>query len=147
MPVVDKPSDAIALWQQMVGEMQKGFRAFGDQLSPAQRSSPEQKDAGSETGQKQLADLMENYFAGMNLPSRAQLNALFERLQTIESELSDIKALLQEGLAKSKTAQDAPRRSRSHPKRPTSAKARVQSEPVPARPGASSVPKGNNESD
>jgi hypothetical protein len=140
MPMVDKADDPIALWQQMVGEMQRGFRTFGTQLSCG---SSDQTTAGSDSAQKRLADLMESYFAGMNLPSRAQLNALSDRLQAIESELTDIKALLHEALINSKPAHEEPRpeesrpSSRPRPKRPVSAKVRPPSGPVPAGQEAS----------
>jgi hypothetical protein len=44
--------------------------------------------------QKQLAELMEKYLVTMNLPSRAQMAGMAERLQGIESQLSEIKAVL-----------------------------------------------------
>jgi hypothetical protein len=44
--------------------------------------------------QKQLGDLMEKYLVGMNLPSRAQMVSMAERLQSIEGQLNEIKALL-----------------------------------------------------
>jgi hypothetical protein len=141
MPMVDKADDAIALWQQMVGEMQKGFRTFGDQFS---RGATEQGPTGSDCAPKRLTDLMESYFAGMNLPSRAQLNALSDRLQTIEGELTDIKALLHEALMNSRPIQDqdaAPRPPppRPRPKRPAQAKSR----PVPTGKEAPVGPDGD----
>ena len=139
--MVDKADDAIALWQQMVGEMQKGFRSFGDQLS---RRAPEQTPGSSDSAQGRLADLMESYFAGMNLPSRAQLNAVSDRLQAIESELTDIKALLHEALMNSKPVHAALRPSRSRPKRPPVAKARPPSGSVSAGPDAPLVPEGDD---
>ena len=45
---------------------------------------------------KQLADLMEKYLTSMNLPSRAQMTSLGERLQTIESQLNEITSLLRQ---------------------------------------------------
>jgi hypothetical protein len=44
--------------------------------------------------QKQLGDLMEKYLVGMNLPSRAQMVGMAERLQSIEGQLNEIKAML-----------------------------------------------------
>jgi flagellar biosynthesis chaperone FliJ len=44
--------------------------------------------------QKQLGELMEKYLLAMNLPSRAQMVGMAERLQNIEGQLSEIKALL-----------------------------------------------------
>jgi len=138
--MADKADDPIALWQQMVGEMQKGFRAFGDQLSRGSGTPSEQRAAGSGGAQQQLAELMESYFVGMNLPSRAQLNALSGRLQAIEGELTDIKALLHTALTNSKPAQDAPTAPRPPSKRPGSPKVRPPAGPVPAGKGASGVP-------
>jgi Tfp pilus assembly protein PilO len=46
--------------------------------------------------QKQLGELMEKYLLAMNLPSRAQLVGMAERLQSIEGQLNEIKALLQQ---------------------------------------------------
>jgi hypothetical protein len=38
--------------------------------------------------------LMEKYLVSMNLPSRAQMVSMAERLQSIEGQLNEIKALL-----------------------------------------------------
>ena len=37
---------------------------------------------------------MEKYLVGMNLPSRAQMVSMGERLQSIEGQLNEIKAML-----------------------------------------------------
>ena len=99
--MVNKSGDPIAFWQQMVGEMQKSFTAFTRLRPMGTTSHPSSDDSatGSGTGQKPMADLMENYFAGMNVPSRGQLTALNERLASIESELAETRALLKELLA------------------------------------------------
>jgi hypothetical protein len=44
--------------------------------------------------QKQLGEMIEKYLLTMNLPSRAQLVGLAERLQSIEGQLNEIKAML-----------------------------------------------------
>ena len=44
--------------------------------------------------QKTMGDMMERYLVSMNMPSRAQMASMGERLQTIESQLNEIKALL-----------------------------------------------------
>jgi len=100
--MANKTGDPIAFWQQMVGEMQKSFSAL-TQLRPA-ASTPRSSSSDSTTGsgQKPMVDLMENYFAGMNMPSRAQLNALNERLAGIEAELGETRVQLNELLAASK---------------------------------------------
>ena len=45
--------------------------------------------------QKQLGELMEKYLVSMNLPSRAQMVGLAERLQSIEGQMNEIKSMLQ----------------------------------------------------
>ena len=46
------------------------------------------------TIEKQLGELMEKYLVSMNLPSRAQMVGMAERLQSIEGQLNEIKAML-----------------------------------------------------
>ncbi|MGY3453738.1 hypothetical protein [Bradyrhizobium sp. USDA 4353] len=100
--MTNKSGDPIAFWQQMVGEMQKSFTAFTRLRPMGATTSPSHDPATSGNGQKPMADLMENYFAGMNVPSRGQLTALSERLTSIEGELTETRALLKELLAAAK---------------------------------------------
>ena len=44
--------------------------------------------------QKQLGEWMEKYLVNMKLPSRAQMVGMAERLQAIEGQLNEIKAML-----------------------------------------------------
>jgi hypothetical protein len=95
-PMADKSNDPVALWQAMVGEMEKGFNAFANQAmaSPEFSKMVNQASGAGAGAQKQLGDLMEKYLAGMNLPSRAQMVGMAERLQSIEGQLNEIRALL-----------------------------------------------------
>jgi SMC interacting uncharacterized protein involved in chromosome segregation len=94
--MADKSNDPVAMWQHMIGEMEKGFNAFANQAM----ASPEFSEVVNQVGgvsagaQKQLGDLMEKYLVGMNLPSRAQMVGMAERLQSIEGQLNEIKAML-----------------------------------------------------
>lgn len=94
--MTDKSNDPIAMWQKMVGEMEKGFNSFANQAM----SSPEFSQAVNRAGgvaagaQKQLGDLMEKYLVSMNLPSRDQVTGLAERLQSIEGQIGEIKSML-----------------------------------------------------
>jgi SMC interacting uncharacterized protein involved in chromosome segregation len=94
--MADKTSDPVALWQQMIGEMEKGFNAFANQAMSSPEFSKAMNQAGSASAgaQKQFGELMEKYLLNMNLPSRAQMIGMAERLQTIEGQLNDIKAML-----------------------------------------------------
>jgi hypothetical protein len=98
MPMADKGSDPVALWQKMIGEMEKGFNAFANQAMSSPEFSKAMNQAGGVTAgaQKQFGDLMEKYLLNMNLPSRAQMVGMAERLQNIEGQLNEIKLLLQQ---------------------------------------------------
>ena len=94
--MADKSNDPVVLWQTMVGEMEKGFNAFANQaMASPEFSKVVNQVGGTAAGaQKQLGDLMEKYLVSMNLPSRAQMVSMGERLQSIEGQLNEIKALL-----------------------------------------------------
>ncbi|MET4327035.1 SMC interacting uncharacterized protein involved in chromosome segregation [Bradyrhizobium sp. i1.15.2] len=105
--MTDKSNDPIAMWQKMVGEMEKGFNSFANQAM----SSPEFSQAVNRAGgvaagaQKQLGDLMEKYLVSMNLPSREQVTSLAERLQSIEGQIGEIKSMLSQMAASSGISQ------------------------------------------
>jgi hypothetical protein len=105
--MTDKSNDPIAVWQKMVGEMEKGFNSFANQAM----SSPEFSQAVNRAGgvaagaQKQLGDLMEKYLVSMNLPSRDQVTGLAERLQSIEGQIGEIKSMLSQMAASSGISQ------------------------------------------
>ncbi|HLZ00595.1 MAG TPA: hypothetical protein VKR55_00440 [Bradyrhizobium sp.] len=96
--MADKGSDPVALWQKMIGEMEKGFNAFASQAMSSPEFSKAMNQAGGATAgaQKQFGEFMEKYLLGMNLPSRAQMIGMAERLQNIENQLNEIKAMLQQ---------------------------------------------------
>jgi SMC interacting uncharacterized protein involved in chromosome segregation len=94
--MADKSNDPVALWQNMIGEMEKGFNAFANEAMASPQFSKMINQVGGTTAgaQKQLGELMEKYLVSMNLPSRAQMASMAERLQSIEAQLNEIKALL-----------------------------------------------------
>ena len=94
--MADKSNDPVAMWQNMLGEMEKGFNAFANQAMTSPEFSKVMNQVGSvgAGAQKQLGELMEKYLVSMNLPSRAQMVSMAERLQSIEGQLNEIKALL-----------------------------------------------------
>ncbi|WP_375784215.1 hypothetical protein ACE10Z_31335 [Bradyrhizobium sp. Pha-3] len=96
--MADKGNDPAVIWQAMIGEMEKGFNSFGNQLMASPEFSKVMNQAGSAAAgaQKQLGELMEKYLLAMNLPSRAQLVGMAERLQSMENQLNEIKTLLQQ---------------------------------------------------
>ena len=94
--MADKGNDPAVIWQTMIGEMEKGFNSFANKaMSSPEFSQVVNRAGGVAAGaQKQLGELMEKYLVTMNLPSRAQMVGMAERLQSIEGQLNEIKALL-----------------------------------------------------
>jgi SMC interacting uncharacterized protein involved in chromosome segregation len=94
--MADKSNDPVAMWQNLIGEIEKGFNTFANQAMASPEFSKAVNQVGGVTAgaQKQLGDLMEKYLVSMNLPSRAQMVSMAERLQSIEGQLNEIKALL-----------------------------------------------------
>ena len=96
--MADKGNDPVAIWQNMIGEMEKGFNSFANRAMATPEFSKVVNQVGgvSAGAQKQLGEMMEKYLLTMNLPSRAQMVDMAERLQSIEGQLSEIKTLLQQ---------------------------------------------------
>jgi len=94
--MADKSNDPAVIWQTMLGEMEKGFNSFANQAMASPEFSKVMNQVGgvSAGAQKQLGELMEKYLLAMNLPSRAQMAGMAERLQSIEGQLNEIKAML-----------------------------------------------------
>src|SRR5260370_10962798 len=94
--MADKSNDPVAMWKNMIGEMEKGFNAFATRAMESPEFSKVVNQVGgvSAGAQKQIGDMMEKYLVNMNLPSRAQMVGIAERLQSIEGQLNEIKALL-----------------------------------------------------
>ncbi|XIA67250.1 hypothetical protein ACFIOY_16800 [Bradyrhizobium sp. TZ2] len=94
--MADKGNDPAVIWQSMIAEMEKGFNSFANQAMASPEFSKAMNQVGGATAgaQKQLGELMEKYLLVMNLPSRAQMVGMAERIQAIEGQLNEIKALL-----------------------------------------------------
>jgi hypothetical protein len=94
--MADKSNDPVAMWQNLIGEMEKGFNSLANRAMESPEFSKVVNQVGGATAgaQKQFGELMEKYLLGMNLPSRAQMVSMAERLQSIEGQLNEIKALL-----------------------------------------------------
>jgi len=94
--MADKPNDPVQVWHTMLAEMEKGFNAMANQVMGSEQFSKvtHQLTGASVGAQKTVGDLMERYLVSMNLPSRAQMVNMSERLQSIEGQLNEIRALL-----------------------------------------------------
>ena len=119
--MTDKITDPVALWQKMVGDMEKGFNSFATKAMETPEFSQAMNRAGGAAAgaQKQFGDLMERYLLSMNLPSREQMTGIAERLQAIEGQIGEIRSMLSQMSAASGSPIDAaPRPPRT--KRPPS---------------------------
>lgn len=89
-------NDPVQVWHAMLAEMEKGFNAMATQVMGSEQFSrtTHQLTGASVGAQKTVGDLMERYLVSMNLPSRAQVVNMGERLQAIEGQLNEIRALL-----------------------------------------------------
>jgi SMC interacting uncharacterized protein involved in chromosome segregation len=102
-----KGNDPVAIWQTMIAEMEKGFNSFANQAmaSPEFSKAVDQVGGATAGAQKQLGEMMEKYLVNMNMPSRAQMVGMAERLQSIEGQLNEIKVMLQQMQRNSGSAQ------------------------------------------
>jgi hypothetical protein len=108
--MADKGNDPAVVWQTMIGELERGFNSFANQAMGTPEFSRLMNQAGGVAAgaQKQFGELMEKYLVGMNLPSRAQLVGMAERLQSIEGQLNEIRALLNQMNRGAGNAESAP---------------------------------------
>src|SRR4029078_5667271 len=95
-PMADKSNGPAAIWHNVLSGVAKGVNAFANQAMASPEFSKVMNQVGgvSAGAQKQLGELMEKYLLAMNLPSRAQMVGMAERIQSIEGQLNEIKALL-----------------------------------------------------
>ena len=120
--MAEDKNDPVALWRNMVGEMEKGFNAFANQAMASPEFSKVVNQAGSvgAGAQKQMGEMMEKYLTGMNLPSRAQMTNMGERLAAIETQMADVVSMLRDmreesGAAPSGYAPPKPARTKRPP--------------------------------
>ena len=105
--MTDKINDPVAMWQKMVGDMEKGFNSLATKAMESPEFSQAMNRAGGVAAgaQKQFGELMEKYLVSMNLPSREQMTGMAERLQAIEGQIGEIRSMLHQMSVASGTAQ------------------------------------------
>jgi SMC interacting uncharacterized protein involved in chromosome segregation len=123
--MTDKKKDPVEMWHDMLGQVEQGFNSFANKAMGSEDFSRvvHQVSGASLGAKKSMGDVMERYLASMNLPSRAELTNIGERLQAIEARLNEIMAILNRAhadpSAPAGTMTGAPRPPRT--KRPPSA--------------------------
>ncbi len=95
---MSQKGDVTEIWRTVLTEMEKNFNNVANQAMGSREFSRAMNQVGGASlgMQKAFGDLIERYLAGMNLPSRAQLESVGERLRGIEEQLRDIKAFMED---------------------------------------------------
>jgi hypothetical protein len=116
--------DPMAMWRELTAQWEKSTNEFANE---AMASDPFRQGMhggmnASLTAQKALGDLMARYLTLLNLPTRADIQALGEQLQRIDDHLANISRAV-EGRRRpaASAAADAPakpRRTRQPPRPP-----------------------------
>ena len=116
------PLDPFALWRDMVSQMEKGANEIGNQVSKSEQfTQGMQKAMSASLAAKKISDdITTRYLTALNLPTRADIEALGERLLAIEDRLLAISAAIERfaGVKLSATATTpnvAPRRTKKPP--------------------------------
>jgi len=97
--MADLPSkDPSVSWRELIAQWEKGFNALANQTMASEEFSRSTNQAMglSLKMQQAMGSAMATYLATLNLPSRADITALGERLQSIEAYLSRIALALEE---------------------------------------------------
>src|SRR5260370_24837615 len=97
--MADKSNDPVAMWQNMIGEMEKGFNSFANKAMESPEFSKVVNQVGGVTagGPKQLGALMEKHLVSMNPPNRAQMVSLAARRPTLDRPVNENHAPLPHG--------------------------------------------------
>lgn len=109
------PFDPLALWRDMLSKWETGV----NDLSNRSMGSPEfsqfmnQAMGMSVRMQHAMGEMMGKYLVALNMPTRADLVAIGERLQSIEDQLARISAAVERGRpGEAKTYEGPPRTKR-----------------------------------
>ncbi len=132
------PLDPMAIWRELTAQWEKSTNAFANE---AMASDPFRQGMhggmnASLGAQKALGDLMARLLTMLNLPTRADLQALSEQLQHIDDHLARISRLLEEG-----GAAPAPAPQSSAPKRTKQPPSMAATPPAPAKKTAAKASK------
>ena len=94
--MAEKSSDPATAWRDMLGEWEKNVNALANK---AMEKEDFAKLMGAATGatsnaQGALGELMQRYLSTLNLPSRAELAGIGERLGAMEAQLAQLTQLV-----------------------------------------------------
>ena len=137
--MAEQKKDPIAVWQEFLGGMERDFNAFANKTMASDEFGRAMHDAtgASMKVQSGVSEGMQRYLATLNLPSRADLTNIGERLQAMEARLNHMSSLLERLVGASgvspPAAPAAPRRTRQPPKsaKPATGDSKKREDPRP----------------
>lgn len=109
--MTDTPFDPVAAWQNMVQKWEQEINTWSGKLTQSEQFSAVMGQATkmSLVAQRAMGEQMESLLRSLNLPSKAQLDALAERLDSIEDSLDRLRlAMESQSNGSSSAASDAP---------------------------------------
>ncbi|MBJ2157258.1 hypothetical protein [Variovorax sp. IB41] len=133
------PLDPMAMWREFTAQWEKSTNEFANETMASDpfRQGMHGGMNASLTAQKGLGDLMARYLTLLNLPTRADIQALGEQLQRIDDHLANISRAMEGGRGPATSAATAappkPRRTKQPPQAAAAAKAPAPP-PAPKRP-------------
>lgn len=129
------PLDPMAMWRELTAQWEKATDEFANETMASDpfRQGMHGGMNASLTAQKALGELMARYLTMLNLPTRADLQALGEQLQRIDDHLARIARAVEGGPASSAAAAPGPRRTRQPPKAAPAAPAEPPATPPRTR--------------
>ena len=94
----DKPADPMALWRDMLSQWETNANALANKTMASDEYSSSMHGAmgGMLKLQDTMKQFMSTYLASANLPSRAEVLAIAERIGGVEARLDRMNALLEQ---------------------------------------------------
>ncbi|MFH0130861.1 hypothetical protein ACGLHS_11680 [Variovorax sp. VaC1] len=135
--------DPMAIWRELTAQWEKNTNEFANETMASDpfRQGMHGGMNASLTAQKTLGELMARYLTLLNLPTRADIQALGEQLQRIDDHLADIRRAMEGGRSPAASATATappikPRRTKQPPAAPqptAAAKAPARKRPAGKR--------------
>src|SRR5260370_17104074 len=90
--MADKSNDPVAMWQNMIGEMEKGFNSFANKAMESPEFSKVVNQVGGVTAgaQKPLGEVREKKFVRIKLPNRGHTVSLCRPPASLERRINTI---------------------------------------------------------
>lgn len=135
------PLDPMAMWRELTAQWEKSTNEFANETMSSDpfRQGMHGGMNASLTAQKALGDLMARYLTLLNLPTRADIQALGEQLQRIDDHLANISRAMEGEARPTTSAAHAPSTAANAPAAPRRTKQPPR--PSPPAPQPTAAPK------